>query len=47
MIKCFRVKKIVVNGKKIESECLVGISDNNFKMEGVDLLLHNKIVKER
>lgn len=47
MIKCFRIKKLVVNGQKIEKECLVGISDNNFKMEGVDLLLHNKIVKER
>lgn len=46
MIKCFRVKKIVVNGKKIESECLVGISDNNFKMDKVDLLLHKKIIKE-
>lgn len=47
MIKCFRIKKLVVNGQKIEKECLVGISDNNFKMEGVDLLLHNKILKER
>lgn len=47
MLRCFRVKKIVVNRKIIEDECLVGISDNNFKIDGVDLLLHKKIIKER
>lgn len=47
MLKCFRIKKIVINGKVIEDECLVGISDNNFNLGEVDLLLHNKIIKER
>ncbi len=47
MLKCFRIKKIVINGKIMEDEVLVGISDNNFNIEGVDLLLHKKIVKER
>lgn len=46
LLKCFKIKEIVVNGKKIEDEVLVGISDNNFKIEGVDLLLHKQIVKE-
>lgn len=46
MMKCFKVKKIVVNGKEIEDECLVGISDNKFGIDGVDLLLHKKIIKE-
>ena len=44
-IICFRIKKIVVNKKVIEDEVLVGISDNNFGLEGVDLLLHEKIIK--
>lgn len=47
MLKCFRIKKLVINGNLIEDECLVGISDNNFNMCEVDLLLHNKIIKER
>ena len=46
LIKCFRVKKIVINKKIIKEECLVGISDINFKSLGVDLLLHKKIIKE-
>lgn len=46
LIKCFKVKKIVVNGNLIKDEILVGISDNNFKISGVDLLLHKKIIKE-
>lgn len=44
MINCFRVKKIIINGKKVKDEVLVGISDNNFNLEGVDLLLHKKII---
>jgi len=47
MLKCFRIKKLVINGEIIEDEVLVGISDNNFNIEGVDLLLHKKITKER
>ncbi len=47
MLKCFKVKKIVINNKVIEDEFLVGISDNNFNMGEVDLLLHKKIIKER
>lgn len=46
LIKCFKVKKIVINGNLIKDEILVGISDNNFRISGVDLLLHKKIVKE-
>lgn len=45
MLKCFKVKKIVINKEVIEDECLVGISDNNFHIDGVDLLLHKKIIK--
>ena len=45
LLKCFRIKKIVINGKNIEKEVLVGISDNLFNIEGVDLLLHSKITE--
>ena len=45
IIKCFRVKKIIINGKKREAEVLVSISDNNFNIDGVDLLLHSKIIE--
>lgn len=45
MLKCFKIRKIIINGKKIKDECLVGISDNNFEIDGVDLLLHKKIIK--
>lgn len=45
LLKCFKIKKIIINGKKIEDECLVGISDNKFGMDGVELLLHKKIIK--
>lgn len=47
MMRCFKIKKLVINDKKIEDEVLVGISDNNFNLEGVDLLLNNIIVRER
>lgn len=46
LIKCFKVKEIIINGKKVKTECLVGITDNNFNIEGVDLLLHKKLIKE-
>ena len=46
LMKCFKIKKIVINGRIIKDECLVGISDINFKNIGVDLLLHKKIIKE-
>ncbi len=45
MMRCFRIKKIVVNGKKIDKEVLIGISDNNFNLEGAQLLLHKNILK--
>lgn len=46
MINCFKIKKLVINKEVIEDEVLVGISDNNFGIEGVDCLLHKRIVKE-
>lgn len=45
MIKCFRIKKIIINGKTIDNNVLVGISDNNFNLDGVECLLHKKIME--
>ena len=45
MIRCFKIRSIVVNGKKINNNILIGISDNNFNIEGVDLLLHSKLLE--
>lgn len=44
MIKCFKIKQIIINKKIIKKEILVGISDNKFNLDGVDLLLNKKII---
>lgn len=44
MIKCFKIRELVINNKIIKKDVLVGISDNNFNIDGVDLLLHKKII---
>ena len=44
MMKCFKIKDIYINNIKVKINCLVGISDNNFNIDGVDLLLHSKLI---
>lgn len=46
LLKCFKIKKLYINKREIKKECLVGISDNNFKNLGVELLLHKKLIRE-
>lgn len=46
VIKCFKIKKLVINNKLISQEVLIGISDNNLNIEDVDLLLHRKVMEE-
>lgn len=46
LLKCFKIKELIINGKKIEEELLACISDNNFNMGDVDLLLHSKIIRK-
>lgn len=46
LIKCFKVKAIEINNKLIKKDILIGISDNNFNIDGVDLLLNNRIGDE-
>lgn len=46
MLKCFKIKKLIINGKIIGKNVLVGISDNNFNLDGVECLLHQKIMEE-
>ena len=45
LIKCFKIKKIYINNKLVKKECMVGISDNYFNIDGVDLLLNKLIMK--
>ena len=47
LIKCFNIKELYINNKKVKKKFLLGISDNNFKIDGVDLLLHKDIIRER
>ena len=46
LLSCFKIKEIKIENKLIKKECLVGISDNNFDIDGVELLLHKNIIKE-
>ena len=45
MMKCFKIKKIMIDNKIIKDDVLIGISDNNFKFDDVDLLLNKKILR--
>lgn len=42
-IKCFRIKKISLDKKVLKEQVLVGISDNNFNIDGVECLLNINI----
>ena len=44
MIKCFKIKEIIIDNKLIKDDVLVGISDNKFNFDDVDLLLNKKIL---
>ena len=45
ILKCFKIKKLVIDKKIIKKDVLIGISDNNFNMEDVNILLNKKIIK--
>lgn len=45
IIKCFKIKSILINNKKLKKEILVGISDNNFDIDGAKILLQKNIIK--
>lgn len=45
VMKCFKIKQLVINGKVISKDVLIGISDNKFNMENANILLHKKIIK--
>ena len=46
LLRCFKIKKIVINGNNIHKNVLVGISDNNFNLNGVECLLHEEIMED-
>ena len=45
LVKCIKVKHITINNKVIK-DVLIGILDDEIKIDGVDCLLNNKIRKE-
>ena len=45
LLKCIKVKYIEINNKKI-TNVLIGLSEDNFHLDGVDCLLNNNLRKE-
>ena len=44
LLMCFKVNKIVIDGKENDN-FLVGISDNDFFIDGIDCILNNKLME--
>ncbi len=45
LLKCIRAKKAYINGVESNTSFLVGISDNKFNLDGVNCILHEKILE--
>lgn len=43
ILKCVVVDKMIIDGKDVR-KVLLGITDESFKIEGVDMLLHNDLI---
>ncbi|MDD2435253.1 MAG: sigma-E processing peptidase SpoIIGA [Bacilli bacterium] len=46
IIKCFKVNKINIKGVGTKENLLVGIINNDIKIDGIDLILHYKLLEE-
>lgn len=44
LLTCIKADKIVINGKE-NKEFLIGISNNNFFMDGIDCIINNRIME--
>lgn len=44
-IKCIPIKELFINNKKINRKTLLGISNRKIKMDGVDCILHSKLLE--
>ena len=45
ILECFKIKKLIV-GEKVYKNYLVGISNNNFYLDGIDCLLNYKLMED-
>lgn len=44
LLKCIKVDKIIIDGKKEIPNILVGLSNDSFNIEGVNMILHTDIL---
>ena len=47
LLECFFIDKIFIKGVGELNNVLVAVSPNNFSLEGVDLILHKDLIKEK
>lgn len=45
LLKCIKANKIIINGKEKNMPFLIGISQNKFNLEGIDCILHEKLLE--
>ena len=46
ILKCISANKIIIGEKEINKKFLVGITEEEIKMDGIDLILNEKIMEE-
>lgn len=46
LIECIKINELYIDNKKIKKEVLLGIIDKKIKIDGIDCLLHYKIMEE-
>lgn len=46
LLKCVKPLKLIINDKEVKGSFLVGISENKIKINGVNCILHPKLIKE-
>jgi hypothetical protein len=45
LLKCIKPKKIIIKGVGIKTNLLVGISEEKFNIDGIDCILHRKLLE--
>ena len=46
LIECIKINELYIDNQKIKKEVLLGIIDKKIKIDGIDCLLHYKIMEE-
>ena len=45
LLKCIKPQKIIIDNQIITTKALIGISDNNINIDGVDCIIHPELIK--